>query len=75
MRKDDITKRIIESSIDTYNRGYYTISDCLQQIDKTIQKATWLIPDTDEKLKKQRKLYKYGLLLLQKAIAKMDRMN
>ena len=73
MRKDDITKRIIESCIDTYKRGLYSVPDCFQQIDKAIQKETWLIPDVDEKIKRQNRLYKYGLALLHKAIVQMDR--
>lgn len=75
MRKDDITKRIITSCINTYKRGLYSVSDCFQQIDNAIQKETWLIPDIDEKTKIQNRLYKYGLALLHKAISKMDRIN
>lgn len=75
MRKDDITKRIIESCIDTYKRGLYSVPDCFQQIDKAIQKETWLIPDIDEKIKRQNRLYKYGLALLHKAIVQRERLS
>ena len=75
MRKDDRTKCIIESCIDTYKRGHYKIPDCLQQIKNAIQKETWLIPDVDEKIKRQNRLYKYGLALLHKAIVQRERLS
>ena len=75
MRKDDITKRIIESCIDTYKRGLYSVPDCFQQIDKAIQKETWCIYDIDEKIKRQNRLYKYGLALLHKAIVQRERLS
>lgn len=75
MRKDDVTKRIIASCIDTYERGHYTISECLQQIENEIQKETWLIPDINEKIKRQSRLYIYSLSLLHKAIVQMDRQS
>lgn len=73
MRKDDRTKYIIDSCIDTYSRGHYTIPDCLQQIENAIQAETWCIYDIDERIKRQNRLYKYGLALLHKAIVQMDR--
>lgn len=75
MIKDDRTKCIITSCIDTFKRGNYTIPECLQQIENEIQRETWCIYDIDEKIKRQNKLYKYGLSMLHNAIGQMDRLS
>ena len=69
------TKRIVSCCVDTFLEGRYTVSECIRQIDKTIQCETNCIPNHDIRIRQQYKLYSYGLDKLHKAILKMDRMN
>ena len=62
------TKDIIVSSIDTYKRGVYTVSDCLRMIDRDIRRETDCIPNIDKRIATQNKLYLYGIDQLKKAI-------
>ena len=66
-------KKHINVYVDCYLEGRYTVSECIQVIDKFIQNNTWLIPDINQKISKQNKLYKYALKALHDSIVKMDR--
>ena len=66
-------KKHIKCYIECYQEGRYTVSECIQVMDKFIQGNTWLIPDIDQRISKQNKLYQYALKTLHDAIAKMDR--
>ena len=66
-------KMDIRCYVECYQEGRYTVSECLQCIDKFIQRETWYLYHIDEKISKQNKLYQYGLKALNAAIEKMDK--
>jgi len=66
-------KKHIKCYIECYLEGRYTVSECIYVMNKFIDNNTWLIPDINERITKQNKLYIYGLDKLSQAIKATER--
>ena len=66
-------RRILSGCIAMYTKGLISVSETMQQLDKAIEKNTWMIPNIDYRISLQNKLYRYGLNKLSKAIEYMEK--
>ena len=66
-------KKAIESIINTYTKGLYSVSDCIIAIDHIIQDKTAKIESLDKRIAEQNNLYIFAFKQLEKAIQRMNK--
>ena len=67
-------KDMIDKYVTMYVSGFLSVSECIAKLDVIVQSATVNIPDIDNRIRQQNKLYKYALSNLVKAINRTERL-